>query len=148
MLPVFLNAVLYFSVAVASTPNASCPEVDTIYPPSGSPSVAYRLNGTNLLQLAAFRVLQDGQQFGGEQRLEPTSEDALSLSLQFLLISPTARPGAGRVTVVLVPTDRTRCVLEQVWIEFRPYGTPVRGCDRAWRSSLVRFFFLQIHLLL
>lgn len=129
MLPMFLIAVLCFSMPVASTPNASCPHVDTIYPPSGSPSVAYRLNGTNLLQLAAFRVLQDGQQFGGDQRLEPTSEDALSLSLQFLLVSPTVRPGAGQVTVVLVPADRTRCVLEQVWIEFRPYGTPVRGGD-------------------
>ena len=125
----FLIAVLCFSVTVAlSLNNHTCPDVNSIFPPSGSPSVAFRLNGTNLLQLAAFRVLQDGQQFGGDQPLQTASNETLSLSLQFLLASPSARPESGQVAVVLVPTDRTRCVLEQVWIEFRPYGAAGWGC--------------------
>lgn len=122
----FLTASLCFSVALASAPNG-CPGVDSIFPPSGSPSVAYRINGTNLLQLASFRVLQDGQQFGSDQPLSPTSDDALSLSLQFLLVSPTTRPAGGQLAVVFVPADRTRCVLEQVWIDFRPYGAAMGG---------------------
>ena len=131
----FLIAVLCFSVTVAlSSNNHTCPHVNSIFPPSGSPSVAFRLNGTNLLQLAAFRVLQDGQQFGGDQPLQTASNETLSLSLQFLLASPSARPESGQVAVVLVPTDRTRCVLEQVWIEFRPYGAAGWGvhCDQAY----------------
>ena len=138
MLQVFLFAVLCFSVAVALSPNnRTCPHVDSISPPSGSPSVAFRLNGTNLLQLAAFRVLQDGQQFGGDQPLQPASNETLSLSLQFLLASPSARPESGQVAVVLVPTDRSRCVLEQVWIEFRPYG------EAGWRMHYGQAFHIQ-----
>ena len=99
-----------------------CPTIAAIFPPSGSPTVAFRANGTFLEEVASYRVVQGGLNFGEEQTVATSngSLENLPVSLQFLLSSP--RPRSGNVDIVFTPKSLQNCSIQRSAIAFRPYG--------------------------
>jgi hypothetical protein len=103
--------------------SSRCPTIATIYPPSGTPTVPYRVNGTFLEEIAHYRIVQGEQAFGGEQNVSTnsTSLEDLTVSLEFLLsVSPRPRP--GNLDVVFVPRAPQNCSLQRMTISFRAYS--------------------------
>ena len=100
-----------------------CPTIAAIFPPSGSPTVAFRANGTFIEEVASYGVVQGGVNFGEEQIVATSngSLEILPVSLQFLL-SLSPRPRSGNVDIVFTPKARQNCSIQRGTIAFRPYG--------------------------